>query len=272
MSPLWTPTSYPQVWDTSQTLSTIDTGITVTSDAVTAHTKGPWVTLVDPTTNDTYELIVEIRGVALSSTDTAMLLDIGLADTGGGNETVVVPDINCGFANRVAYRFPVYVKAGIAVRCRNQSKVIGDTADVRVWLFQSANYFPMVGRITPHGLNSGASKGVNITASADAYSAWVEIDASTEHDAYCWQCGIGGGADSGSSNRDVWVQLGVGADINNVAIIGGPWHHQTKSTEQIISPARPCFYNQVPSGSKIFGRAAMSGTGPGLDVIAYGME
>jgi hypothetical protein len=126
------------------TPDTVGPGTTVTG-AGTAHTKGSWTSLIDPTTYDTYGLYLTIAGTNASATRTDALVDIGIGPSGGGSEQVIIPNMIAGWrgtANTLAAMglyLPMYIPAGVRVSARVQALQVSKQVKVGIWLEQGFN-------------------------------------------------------------------------------------------------------------------------------------
>ena len=275
----------PSLWQTTLGLPDLGNqgrdGVQVTGSG-TAHTKGSWFDLLlDPTDHPTYGIVVAFMGVGVSATATAMLVDIGFGPTGGGSETVVLPNLNAWGApgtndpgNHV-YVFPgVYIPAGVRVSARNQGVIVSDTADVCVWLGQNAPTPFIAGAVSDYGTVLATSIGTLVTPGNDAFGTYIEIG-TTDRDHTMWTFGMDGQTETlftGNQNVHV-IEIGFGPDNSNVTRIGSRWRVPFGTSEEIASTIPPYAYAVVPRGTKLWCRIA--GGDADVDprgIIIYGWD
>jgi hypothetical protein len=156
------------------------TGFATATASATAHTKGNWAQLVSSTSATTSALLIRVSDVAVSGTDTATLLDIGVG--AAGSETAVISNVAVGGAhslanNGVYFMVPVKVDSGSRISARIQAKVTTpQTARVEVWAFNVGNADLVSTTVDVLGTSTATSEG---TAMSGASGTYVQVVAST---------------------------------------------------------------------------------------------
>jgi hypothetical protein len=253
-------------------------GTQVTAHA-TIHTKGSWISLIDPTDEPSYGFWARFTGVAASAAVTSMLLDIGYGPTGGGSERIIWPNINLG-ATGVAeggpYKWvfcPRYIPAGVRVSARSQALLTADTVSVSIWLCQRPLYPPdCCGDITDYGTVLASSRGTSVTPGASAFPAtWTQLDATIDRAHRYWTVMIDQLADTTTTaTTTLLVQIGYGPTSTDVTVIG-EFAVVTSTSEEFGNTFPPLIYKEVPAGGPLWCRIA-AGTTEALGAIAYGMD
>jgi hypothetical protein len=247
-------------------------GATVTCG--TANTKGSYASLVDPTSNPSYGVWVRVRGISVSATVTSFLLDIAYGPTGGGNEQVIIPNLDCWGANLnlqgKLFFFPVYIPSGVRVSARAQSATASKTGVVAIWLAQDPPYGFVGGRVEAYGAVLTTSLGTSVTPASGAFGSWTQLVASTLRAHRFWTAGYDALSDTTTTSQQLLLELGVGPDASNVSpIYSGSC--STDSNENVESLFPLISYAPVPSGKAIFARIA-SGETEARGVVAYGVD
>lgn len=248
-------------------------GTTVTASA-TIHTKGSWSSLIDPTSQPSYGIWVRGRGVAASATATGLLLDIGYGPTGGGNEEILLPDLDMGYASGATgakyFYFPCYIPTGTRVSGRCQALIASDTVSVAIWLQQDPLYAFYGGKVDAYGVDGSNSRGTSVTPGNGSFGSWTQITSSTNRAHRFWAMGYDALADTTIVNAEIVAQLGTGPDSSNVTVILETGFVQG-GAEELDGPSVLLGYSPVPSGKIIFARLA-SAEAEARGVIAYGMD
>ncbi|MGH2626032.1 MAG: hypothetical protein ACRDHY_05215 [Anaerolineales bacterium] len=237
---------------------TAKAGVTVTASA-TAHTMGAWATLIDPLSYDLFGLALTMAAVAAAATDTRMLVDIGIAPTGGGSEQVVLPYLDAGAASAInvggkSYFFPLYVPSGKAVRARCQALIVSDTVLIGAHAFE----------LPPHGFaedapqgwaqygaDAAASRGTAVTSGNGAFGTEVQITASTGRAHRWFHVGIDFGTNTTITAGVYRVRLARDAAAADVI---GIWDFAVPSTNEDIggpTPQFPVCY-PIPAGEPLY--------------------
>jgi hypothetical protein len=258
------------------TPNTVGPGTTVTG-AGTAHTKGSWTSLIDPTTYDTFGLFLTIAGTATSNTRTDALVDIGIGPSGGGSEQVIIPNMIAGWrgtANAVpptGLYLPMYIPAGVRVSARAQGLQINKQVQVGIWLHQgfSGMADDLFTQCDAYGINTSLSIGTSHTPGAlGALSTFADLGSTLSRD-YGAVLLIPQGTLADTSMRNDayhwWVRADSGGEV-----VGG-WYVAGNSNELVAGPypGMPLDLN-LPSGTQLQVAAECSSASPeAYDVAAY---
>lgn len=278
---LVTPSLFGQ-WETSLTASARN-GTTVTASG-TAHTKGSYTSLIDPTSRPSYGVVVRGNLVGATNTNTSMLLDLAYGPTGGGNEQVVLPNLNMGAAigsstdgHAKIWFFPCYIPSGTRVSARCQAVVVSDTISVCVWLLQNPLYPFVGGAVYDYGKDEANSRGTSVTPGNGAFGSWTEILQSVGgtsgliRDHRFWHVGYDQLGDTSIANNTLLIEVGLGPDSSNVTTIHTNSFTQN-STENIWGPAIIIpTYAPAKAGTKLWARIA-SGETEARGVMVYGID
>lgn len=276
--PLVTPLVWGHGGSTQSNLTASSrAGTTVTAGA-TAHTKGAWVSLIDPLNDNAFGLWIRVKSIATSATVTAFLIDFGYGPTGGGSEQVLLPNLNCAAVGVAATNsaaknafVPIYLPSGTRLSMRAQAAIASDTAVVAVWICQDPLYAQSAGPITDYGTTLASSRGTSVTGGAGAFGSWTQLTASTSRNHRYWAVGVGQAGDTTLNDTDHLIELGVGPDSANVTTIyQGAF--ETDNGEDISSVMPFLSYAPVKSATALWARIAASATTEIFDVIAYGMD
>jgi len=198
--------------------------------------------------------------------------------TTGGNEVVVVSDLDCGEAGASqagtygrVYSIPCNVPANKSISVRIQATIGADTADVAVVTDESCVAIKDVGVATTYGANGAASAGTSHATGTDAQPAtWTNI-ATTSGDHNLWWVGYDSLGDTSILTGGVLVEFGYGAGTTSPATSLGLICAFKHNAQEVIGgpfPARP-FHAVIPSGTKIWVRAAEDAS-ENRGLIVYG--
>lgn len=254
-------------------------GTTVTASG-TAHTKGSYSSLIDPTTRPSYGIWIHLSNVFTTATNTSMLVDIAYGPTGGGNEEILILDLDAGAAGPTTtgpsgkhYWFPVYIPSGVRVSARCQAVITSDTVTVAVMLTQDAAYNWSCGAVHTYGENEAASHGTSVTPASGSFGSWTQIGAGTDpiKTHRFWHVGYSIGTDTSAAAAEVLIEIGTGPDSSNVTTIGRFRFLQT-SGESIDGPWPDVpVYQPVNAGDELWARIASAET-EARRVIIYGCD
>jgi hypothetical protein len=246
-------------------------GTAVTSSGTT-HTKGTYVSLIDPVTFDSDMLMLMLADTATSTVNTDMLLDIAIGPTGGGSEQIIVPDLLCGWTqagtNRqghAAIYLPIRIPKGVRLSARNQALIVSDVVDVQAVLSGGSGLnFPMYSGCDAYGVNSsGDSSGTSHTAgNTGAESAFANIGSTTSkaYKAIMFRCHP---TNTTTTNIAYHFEAGIGSTTLC------EWYVLNTTTEETtIFPQYP-FPTRIPSGAQLQIRGEASGTAQAMDVAFY---
>lgn len=253
---------------------------TVTADA-SANTKGAYSSIISTTAQPIYGLWLLLRNVGTAANVRGVLLDIAIGDSGGGNEEVILPNLNAGAAvtgvtgNGKEFYFPVNIPAGVSVRGRCQASLGGDTVEVFTWAAHTPLYPHIRGKVQDYGSDTSASRGTSVTpansSSSGTLGTWTQLTASTTYAHTLWACSMDQLADTTIASTDYSIQLGIGPDSSNVTTIFSGLFI-TEANENINNPFPLISYAPVPAGTPLWARLRCSGDTEARGVIAYGVE
>jgi hypothetical protein len=239
-------------------------------------TKGPWQTSIDPVPYDVGFLVISFTGSSAVATNTNMLVDIGIGPSGGGSETVMLPNLLAGWAapgqigiGRM-FAAPIFIPAGVALSARAQSLESDDTVGVCPWIYAgSAGLFShLCNRADAYGVNTTGSVGTLITpGSTGAEGSWTNVGSATSrnYDGLVFMA-QGSNTDVDMTARAYHFEVGDGTNIY------GEFYCGATSGEALFGPfpymplMRP-----VPEGTQLQVRAESSGTAEIIDVALYGL-
>lgn len=253
-------------------------GTTVTASG-TAHVKGSYSSLIDPTTKPSYGFFVSVKEINVAATNTSMLLDIAYGPTGGGNEEILVLDLDVGGAGASTLNgsgkiwfFPVYIPTGVRVSARCQAAITSDTCQVAIFLNQDPAYRWACGAVTTYGEDEATSNGTSVTPANGSFGTWTQIGAGTDpvRAHRFWTVGYSIGTDTTAATADVLIEIGTGPDSSNVSVIGRFRFAQTAS-ESVLGPFPLLVYAPVVAGGELWARIA-SAEAEARRIIIYGMD
>lgn len=241
----------PWFSDANQELVGNNVGTTLTASS-TPHTKGAWTQLIASTTEETTLLAVGMTTVAITNTDTATLLDIGVGAS--GSESAIVSNIAVGSANAGAtgadglyFFIPIKIASGSRISARIQSVVASRSGVVTVFAykFSSSSLIPTSADVI--GTSTATSEGTTLSAS----NAWTQIISATSQD-YSAIILLPSLSDAAvASSLNFTMDVGIGASGSEVVI--GTSVGRVFSTEGIA--IRTVQYNligrEIASGTRI---------------------
>jgi hypothetical protein len=224
---------------------------TITADATT-HVKGAWTEIIpaDAYDIDVAVVVVRITNVAVSGSNTAMLVDLGIGAS--GSEQVWIPDMLAGGGGGTPYWIPLYLPAGTRISARCQAMISADTASVNVdlYLSKTAASHPFVYHgVENCGANPADSDGVGLTV-----GSWVTLKAATDYDAVAAvpMFAVGGNV----AGADNLVDFGIGAASSEQVLIEGV--KVTTNSTELISFTSPTgllpMDFRAPAGTRIAAR------------------
>jgi hypothetical protein len=161
-------------------------GTSVAAGALAHNKNTTYTELISSLGFDAYWVEILVGNVFTNATDTGLLLDIATGTA--GNETVIIPNLNCGHAAAWStsgmggqrYAFPLFIPSGSRISATAQAVVGGDTVDVGIWLYGGATAPDFIGTsVTAYGVDLASSQGTVITAGNGSEGAWGQITAAT---------------------------------------------------------------------------------------------
>jgi hypothetical protein len=262
-------------------------GTTVTADA-SANTKGNYASLIDPTSNPSYGIWVEFVDVAVATAIQNVLVDIAYGPTGGGNELIVLPDLNAGEApdhtthvGGKTYFFPVYIPTGVRVSARCAASTGGDTVITRIILVQNPLYEFTCGLVSVYGRDATNSRGTSVTPGSNAFGNWTELlnaaaGSGLTRPHRFWTAMIDGLADTSLfDDRYEVLELGVGPNSGAVTTIAGPFLFGEEGGETVVNSFPILMHGTEIVDStnlKLWARMSQTGATEARGVMAWGCD
>src|SRR5512146_354971 len=238
------------------TLSTSGAGTVVTASG-TINTKGSYVDLINPTSFDTYFVAINTGSVAVSATDTSILLDIAVG--GAGSEQIILPDLLCGWAwepGRQLY-LPLFIPRGSVIRARCASVIASKTVNVGIWLFGGAGQlpWPVFHQADAYGITVTGSKGTSLTPSATAntFGTWTSIGSTTSRE-YKGFCVCNGGQPGDTTMLSNAEEIEIGWSSTKIAAY---FARGNSSEGTYLFPNFPTFQS-IPATTQLQGRTRNS--------------
>ena len=279
--PLWLPPNGGMGKRQTNVTAADRNGTTITTGG--AHTKGAFSAgeLIATADEDCYAITVLVTGVRVTGTDTSYLLDIGIGAS--GSERTLIQNLDCwgagddtgGSTQRKQWTFPVFIPKGDRISARGQALAVNDTANVAVWLHQSANGWGMevptaweqLGTITN-------SDGPSVTPASGSFGSWTTILDPITKSYKWWHVGYGALNDiSIATGGHTLIEIGIGDTSAAVATIGS-WIFQAGIGEEIGGPVpeTPVYWPIVADTvNGVFARIASFET-ENRSVVVYAAE
>jgi hypothetical protein len=224
---------------------------------------------------------VHFSGSAVSATNTATLIDIGIGAAAA--EQIVIPDLLAGWVaagittgGTKSYYFPLYLPAGSRLSARAASvRTTGSVwCQVDLWGGPRNPDYWVGQQVIAYGIDAANSRGTAVTSGASAAEgAWTEITSGTSQDHFAIVPAIGGAtATTTMVNAAYLMDVGVGA-ATEAAIFEG-FRVREDTTEQVCQqfPWLP-IYVPVPSGTRLVTRLSSTAAGPVVnDCALYGVS
>lgn len=226
-------------------------GVTLTASA-TPHTKGSWTDLIASTPFACCAILLSsIIDIGASSTDTSVLIDIGIGNTGDAVDATLVANIPIGaYQNNCNIWVPCHVPAGVRVAGRIQGAVVSETWVPFVWALEAGS--PPLWA----GYAFGEAIGINTATSGPTTgdltdNAWDEAVASSgrAYKALSFHpCQVPG--DNTLTAVEVYsVEIGVGG--SGAEQVLGEFTVETQSSEELSRPLGAWIEVNVPAGSRL---------------------
>jgi len=256
-----------------------DTGSNAYSAAVaptsggTAHTKGSWVEIVAATTSDVYRVIMQTSNTAVSGSNTASLLDIGVGAAGA--EVVVVPNLAVGNSSTSStlgsfpvWDLPLFIAKGSRVAVRWQSARTSVTLNTYWTFFGPTSTTRAATKPAPftwaYGPDTSTSLGVTLVpGAANAKGAWSQLTAATDGPISALAVGIQNAGNTSAQGGTVLVDIGYGAAGSEVVAI--PNLSFTTSTQELVlrNHLLTTYPVELPAGVRLAARCSNSGGSTG---------
>jgi hypothetical protein len=216
---------------------------------------------------------INLFGLAGSTAATSAL--VNLATGTAGNEVVFCANLNAGYSAQVpfgtAYWIPCNIPAGVRIAANCQALITADTVFASFSTFSGTNRTPRA--IDTLGATTATSNGTTvICGTSGGEGGWTQVVASSTNHYSGMMMGFGGAADTTLQDSYIYIDIGVGANPNEAAIINNIPVYMT-STEQVFQWFNPTPRKvDIPPGTRISVRAASSSaSAQSIDVILYGL-
>lgn len=188
-----------------------------TANAGGSNAKGGWTRIGGPTVSDSYGFILNIYTDGKSD----VVIDVS---TQSGTAGIFLPNLLISAPSTICDQmfFPVFVPAGSEIWIRGQASLSnrGVLASFMTVAPDSLNIMPVFNRCTDYGVDLDNSGGTLIdpSGSANTWSAWREMVASTSYPIEQMAMLVGDLSNSIMASGFYLVQIGVGSAGNEVPI------------------------------------------------------
>jgi hypothetical protein len=243
---------------------------------------------VDPTDLPSYGIWIAFHEVSVAAAIQNMLVDLAYGPTGGGNEEIIIPDLNAAnapvgatYCGSKFYWFPVYIPAGVRVSARCQASTASDTVICAIWLDQNPLYPFVGGRVAVYGRVAASSRGTAVTPGAGAFGTWTEIlneagGSGLTRPHRLWVLGNDPNVDTSLTDSGmVLAELGVGPNNGAVTRLMGPVRFQEEGNEGLTGPIPLIAFAPAivdSTNAKLWVRSAAAATGDIRGFMAWGID
>jgi hypothetical protein len=228
----------------------VDSGTFTATTGSTTNAKSAWQQMIASTSATSAVMLILPQGLAVASTDTSALIDIGVGAS--GSESVIVPNVACGGYTTTSWPIyvPIRVPSGSRVSFRAQSVQATKAVQCRVHLLSALNGDRLPTSVDTIGTSTATSTGVALSGSSGTY---VEVTSATTRD-YQALCVVPSSSATAGNNGGWRLQLGVGAAGSEVEI--GACHvEQTGNpfvqTSGMYQPQWNVFSQFIPTGTRV---------------------
>lgn len=268
------PAYVGQRYETAGANAATSTGTVVTASATT-NTKGSYVELIASTAFNASGFWIRALD---PSAQGSFLIDIAIG--GAGSEQVIVPNVMFGAlagTELVLGMFiPINVPVGSRLSARCQSGGASLTLAVEVILLGCGIYpdHNSIGIAEAIGANTGTSQGTTLTpnATADTYSAWVELIASTAHPIRSLGFTLSTATDGTKGDTMYMTDIAIGGAGSEQVILSKLPSNTFASGDYMIPQTLGPFAINIPAGSRIAARTKASGaSAEGFEIAGIGV-
>lgn len=263
--------STPPAIETNLVASDRD-GIQITANS-TIHTKATSYTeIIASSVSICYGIWITIFDVGTNATATGMLIDI--ATGAASSESIIIPDINAGYAfpsasgiGKTFYFGGFSIPAGTRFSARSQALISSDTANVCLLLESRSQWHIANSAWIAYGVDSANSRGTSVTPANGTFGTWTSI-ATTSRNHNLFTVGLDGLSTNALSGGAGLLEIGYGPDASNVTSIA--LFHFSETTAELISgtfPSHAAFV--LASGNPLWCRMSC-GHVQARGVIIYG--
>lgn len=263
---------------TNQPSSAFGTSIT---PGTTASTYGSWAQVATSANiaQDVYGVYINFNNGSTSATSRMILCEMGVDNAGGTSYQSVIPYLIAGNAypyttapGGIYYYFPLYIKAGSSIAFRAMSNSVS-SLNVNV-IFYGQPRRPDSQRVGAYvdafGVDVAGRAGTAITMGSTSEGAWTQLGSATTRSYWWWQLGYTSTSTALAANTAHFDISAGTATSKKILIENQKWY--TSTAEQIGSiPYFENAYNNVASGSLIYGRGQGIAAIAGSSMIAYGL-
>lgn len=250
--------------------------ITLTASS-SAHTKGSWVTIIDPIPYNVQALIL----VSDQCTAPLCLTDFGLG--AAGSEQVIIPNVpvqigNLAIEHMCPCLIPLSLPSGQRLAGRAQASVGLEVVTWNVILIGGGYSNIMgLGRVVNYGAVTGTSRGTSIDpgGTANTKGAYTQIVASSSRPIK-WLCVCLCGQANLSPASALWqIDIAVGAAASEVIVAHDLLMAADAGGADTFKPAFYSFPCYIPSGTRISARAKCTSTDATdrlFDIVLLGVD
>jgi hypothetical protein len=247
-------------------------GTSITANS-TIHTKATsYTTLIASTVSIAYGVWVIANDVATSATATGQLMD--LATGAAASESIIVPDINIGYAigstgqtGKIFYFPGLSIPAGTRISARSQALISSDTANIVVMLESRAQWHVANSAWIAYGVDASNSRGTSVTPGNGAFGSWTSIG-TTSRNHNLFTIGVDGLGSTNMAANILVGEIGYGPNSSTVTTMGTfNWHDSAAEVVTATAPSYIAF--ALASGNPLWCRIS-SGATQARGVIIYG--
>lgn len=249
------------LYDSNITAPTTQTAYgTVVTASSTTHTKGSYTQLIASTSFDTFLVYIRVSIVSVAANNTSMLMDFAVG--GAGSETVIIPDLNVGYAgsNHLLahyFKFPLFIPSGSRIAARCQSARSSGTARVQIQVLGAPRQPCWFGeQVTAYGVDSSTSRATTTVTPGNngAEGSWTQIVGSLGDDVkWLVPCVDGGGTTLAA--RDIWMDVALGGSGSEQQLFENSVYITTTGNEEVsLLPGPHGWAGDIPAGSRLSAR------------------
>jgi hypothetical protein len=252
-------------------------------DFTVLNTKGAWTELV---ASAPFDIGMFIMNVTATWTYGDFLFDIAIGAS--GSEIVLVSNLSycqagsSWWSNSAQYIIPIMIPAGTRISARVQGTVLA--AGPLNWLKMSTQLFPANQFLSQQfsqsetlGALTASSNGTEVDpgTSANTKGAWTELVAATTIPIKAFHFSLSSGADLFKTSCYWAVDIGVGAESSEIAIVSDYCIALWASSYQMHPQTSPLLPIEIPLGSRVSARCKCTITTAGdrymhVSVVGFG--
>lgn len=249
-------------------------GTAVTTDTVSASTKGSPAELIASLGFDCYLMHIMTYNYGANATQARLCLDILVGSS--GNEDVLIGDLLGGHSHSISgggrnWWFPVYVPAGTRISARVAGDRLNVAAQVMIWCYggHGTPPFRVGSKVTTYGIGTvPAATSVN----PGNPGTWTQITSSTSADHFYLTSSVqfvDASQAAGHYNLDIGRGASTAEDlINGVGILR--WQPNSNEVMSEQNPFNNMRFCDIPSGTRLVARINSAAT-EDQDVALHGV-